>query len=388
VHQASGGATVTMLGELAEPAGDGSPELVVDVANVCRNRTLGHSGDAARWDRLLAVLDAWNRWEYGFSRPVVRLVADTSLRSVLSSDDARELRRAEADGFAQVLDYADPVILDLAEAYDCSVLTNDQFVGHRRERPWLDGNDDRFVQFEGRDGDVVLWLAQLTKRTSYSVSRAEETDELKARRIDLARQRGTHLLSAVYRCDNPACLRRALAPDGAMPPPAHGPGGEAVCTTCEQALTRVGDLRDTAVIKLVSSSGGEPVRLPLTAGGSVLIGRVSDDLSLKALLAPAELRKISREHASIAFDGRAVVITDHGSTNGTEYERWDRTVKSRSEGRRLAPQASQEVGPRDRAVLGGVLALERSGRRFPFDLAKPATAPPPVAGPTILAKEP
>lgn len=208
------------LDELSEPARGGAPELVVDVANVCRNRTLGHPNDVARWDRLLAVLDAWNRWELGFERPIVRLLVDASLRSVLSPDDRRDLRRAEADGFAEALDYADPRILDLAEAHDCSVLTNDQFVGHRRERHWLDGNDDRFVQFEGRDGQVVLWLAQLTKRTSYSVSRAEETDELKSRRIDVPRRRGTHLLDSVYRCDNPGCLRRAFAPEGAVPPPA------------------------------------------------------------------------------------------------------------------------------------------------------------------------
>jgi hypothetical protein len=378
--------TFQALEELTEPAGNAPPELVIDVANVCRNPSLVESEGVARWDRLLAIVDAWNRWEYGFDRPVVQLIADSSLLSALPPDDRRLLRTAETDGYAHILEYADPTILDLAEQHDCSVLTNDQFVGHRRERPWLDGNDDRFVQFDGANGELQLRLAVLSQRTSYSMSRAEERDELKSRHIDPSRHHESHLLNSVYRCDDLDCLRRSFAPEGAIPPPARGRSGGAVCTSCGNALTLVGTRRDTAVIKLSAEDGRDPVRVPLPADNKLVIGRASPDLSLKSVLVPAQLKRISRSHAALSFGQGRVFVEDLGSSNGSTFEAWDREGKRWAPGVPLGVDSPRQLGPRDRITLGGVLSVERSGRRYPFDLGNPErSGQPPVSARTVLA---
>lgn len=375
------------LESLCEPAQGLAPELIIDVSNVCRNRGLGESGETATWGRLLAVLDEWNRWEYGFERPVVRLVADESLRRALSPEDRQALKRAEADGYAEVLAYADPVILDLAERHGCAVLSNDQFVGHRRERPWLDGNADRFIQADGNGHQVELRLVQLSLRSDYSVSRAEEGDELKARHIDLKRGIGADLLEWVYRCDNRDCGRQAFAIEGAVTPPERAPDGSAACPGCGRPLTRVGTYVDTAIVKLTPvRSDADPIRIPVAHGASVLIGRTSPAFSLKVLLPADEFSRISRDHADVSFNGHCIALTDHGSSNGTSIERWLRAEKAYGDPERLVPNVTVHMRSRDRAVLGGVLILERSGRRFPFDLGAPVVASDHSSVPATVAQ--
>jgi len=374
------------LDELCVPRSAGSVELAIDVSNVCRNAQLDSTGDPARWDRLLQVLTMWNEWPDAFEKPVVVLIADKNLRFMLSPQDTKDLDIAIGDGFAIESPNADPVLLELAEQTDCMVLSNDNFVSYRRGRQWMEAGEERFVQIRA-DGDTPrLEIVALAKRSSYSMSRAEEKDQLKELHIDVERDIGTEILRSLFRCDNPTCVRRSFMPEGAATTPERGSAGQAVCPGCQMPLTKVGEAQRTAAIKLFGVNSSDTRRVPVVVGSTVTIGRASDDLSLAELLNPDDLRRISREHLSLKFSGKGLEVVDLGTTNHSTIERWDRHQNRRGQSVRLEPGSPVELRPRDRVVMGGVLCLERSGRRFPFDLAplasrrsRPNEAPQTVA---------
>ena len=210
-------------------------------------------------------------------------------------------------------------------------------------------------------------------RTGYALSRAEVRDELNALHLDPSRSSDSQLLADVYRCENSQCLRRAFGTPDAEVPPVAGNGGQAVCQSCQQPLVRVGRRVDTAILKLTPVDGrAEPDRLPLPAGASVVVGRASADLSLKGLLNDDRRHRISREHLRATFDGRQVNVVELGSSNGTTIEAWDTKAKTHLRSAPLATGVPVRLAPRDRLTMAGVLTLERSGRRYPFDLAPPS----------------
>lgn len=356
--------------EVWSPASDGPIELVVDLANVCRSEDVPPTGSASL-ARLDVLADAWARWPSAFESPRVRLVADSTLRGDLSRDDRRRLKDYEADRWAEVHDYADPVILDHAERHGCIVLTRDQFVGFRRERPWIESAPDQFVTWHVDGNGVRLEQANWLRRSDYSVSRAVERDELKALRLDPTSRQGASLLRHAYRCDNPACMRRAFGPsDAEVAPAPTSHGGEPVCQGCRQPLTVVGRRAETAILKVKAlRTDAEWSRLPMGQHASITVGRASTDLSLSELVSEEDLRRISREHLLVHFDGHRVLITDLGSSNGTSIEHWDRANRRLDSAAKIPEGVRVELRPRDRVTLGGVLLVERSGRRFPFDLA-------------------
>lgn len=354
------------------PASDGPVELVVDLANVCRSEDIPPAGQTS-WSRLETLAESWARWPSAYLNPRVKLIADSSLRTDLSSSDKRLLKQAENEGWAEVHDYADPVILDYGEEFSCLVLSRDQFVGFRRERPWIEASPDQFITWVEADGGVDLRRAEWRDRTDYSVSRAAERDELKALRLDPSSERGAALLRNVYRCDNPMCMRRAFgASDAEVAPTPTSQPGEPVCQSCNDPLTIVGRRAETAIVK-VSATSDVPQweRIPLSRDASLVVGRASDDLSLKGTVPDADRRRISRTHLRVTFDGHRVFVEDLGSSNGSEFRKWDQEDRSPRATERLREREPRELGPRDRVTLGGALMIERSGRRFPFDLAPP-----------------
>ena len=297
------------------------------------------------------------------------LVADASLRQLLSPEDKRNLKDAEAEGLAKVVDDADPLILELADEYNCTVLSNDNFVGHRRTHPWIDGSTDRFVQVRGERGAPRLEPFTAVARTDYSMSRAEERDELKDRHIDLKKSDHRDLLDYVYRCENPSCLRRSFVADESPVMP-ELQSGRLVCQSpsCRTELTRAGLASETIVFKLSPLDGGPGVRLPLELGSSIIVGRATDHLSLKELLSPERLKRLSRNHARLTATPQGLTVEDLNSTNGTTIARWRRERGATAPGIGLAARSAVIVKPRDRVELGNVIAVERSGRRFAFDL--------------------
>lgn len=357
-----------LLSELCASTSEGDLELVVDLSNVCKNRDLDQTGDFTRWDRMLGVLDLWNRWSNGFERPVVLLIADKNLRYDFGEEDLALFKQAIKDGYVVEHEKADPVLLELAEETGCVVLSNDNFVGYRRRHPWMEATPARFVQI--RTGVMGPRLERLTlsKRTGFSKSRAEEQDELKGLRIDLKRDLGSAVLNSLYRCDNQRCIRRAFVPAGATVLPKVDRSGTVVCPGCQQPLVAVGDLKRSAVVKVTSAVDGRTDHFVLEAGKVVAIGRASLEVPLGGLLAEERQGRLSRRHLAIEFDGDQVKVTDLGSSNGSLLRRWSKADQRLGEPIQLQPNVAYVLRPRDNVTLAGLLIVERSGRRFPFDV--------------------
>ena len=362
--------------ELCEPANDSELELVVDLSNVCRNRTIDSSDEVARWDRIVRVLQAWNSKFPQFKNPKTRLVADKNLRFKLAGEDLLQFKEAVRLEIVVEAEKADPVLLDLAESSNCLILSNDNYVGYQAERPWIhDSRQKRFVQISVSNSEIKLNEVTHLERTGFSKSRAEEADRLKDRRIDLKRDANSELLRSVFRCDNPKCLRRAILPEGAISTPERGTGDSAICPGCREPLTRIGEASRTVVIKLTNVKSRKDLRLPLEVGRELLLGRVERDISLAEVLKEADLARISRTHAKIGFDGNRLYFEDLGSSNGSTIAFWDPSQHRLLDNLRIPENQKIVIQPRDLIVLANVLEIQRSGRRFPFDLAQPASNP-------------
>jgi hypothetical protein len=362
--------------ELCEPATDSELELVVDLSNVCRNSSLDSSGEVARWDRIVRVLEVWNSKFPQFKKPKTRLVADNNLRFKLVGDDLLQFKEALKLGIVIEAEKADPVLLDLAESSGCLILSNDNYVGYQAERPWIhDPHQKRFIQIAASRSEIILNEVTHVERTGFSKSRAEESDRLKNHRIDLKRDAKSELLQSLFRCDNPKCIRRAVLPDGAISTPERGSGDSAICPGCREPLTRIGEASKTVVLKLTNIKSRKDLRLPLEVGREFVLGRIESDISLAEVLTESDLSRISRTHAKIGFDGDRLYFEDLGSSNGSTIAHWDPSNLRLSNNQNISANQKVVIQPRDLIVLAGVLEIQRSGRRFPFDLAQPSSNP-------------
>ena len=93
------------------------------------------------------------------------------------------------------------------------------------------------------------------------------------------------------------------------------------------------------------------------------------------VLTEPDLARISRSHAKISFDGVRLNFEDLGSSNGSTIAIWDPNNLRLSNNQRISDNQKVVIQPRDLIVLAGVLEIQRSGRRFPFDLAQPGSNP-------------
>jgi hypothetical protein len=117
------------------------------------------------------------------------------------------------------------------------------------------------------------------------------------------------------------------------------------------------------------------LRLPLEVGRELVLGRIASDLSLAELLKEPELARVSRAHAKVGFDGKQLYFEDLGSSNGSTIALWDPSNLRLSNNQNISANQKVVIQPRDLIVLAGVLEIQRSGRRFPFDLAQPGSNP-------------
>ena len=191
----------------------------------------------------------------------------------------------------------------------------------------------------------------------------------------MKRDAKSELLQSLFRCDNPKCIRRAVLPDGAISTPERGSGDRAICPGCREPLTRVGEASKTVVLKLTNIKSRKDLRLPLEVGKAFVLGRIESDISLAEVLTEPDLSRISRTHAKIGFDGDRLYFEDLGSSNGSTIALWDPSNLRLSNNQNISANQKVVIQPRDLIVLAGVLEIQRSGRRFPFDLAQPGSNP-------------
>ena len=360
------------LHELCEPANESEMELVIDLSNICRNRSIDSSNEVARWDRIIKVLEIWNYRFPQFKKPKSRMVADKNLRFMFANRDLAQFKEAIRLGYVIETEKADPVLLDMAESFNCLILSNDNYVGYQAERPWIhDPQQKRFVQIQVAGSEISLNEVIHLERTGFSKSRAEEKDRLKDNRIDLNKDSKSDLLKYIYRCENRNCIRRAILPEGAISTPERGSGNAAICPGCHEPLTRVGESSKTVVLKLTDKKSERVMRIPLEVGRELVLGRIASDLSLAEVLKEPELARVSRIHAKVGFDGKQLYFEDLGSSNGSTIAYWEPVPLKLSVELGIDKNQRIVINPRDLIVLAGVLEIQRSGRRYPFDLAQP-----------------
>jgi hypothetical protein len=343
-------------------AADGNrPDIVVDVSNACRDRRLGDGDATATLDRLWRLFQTWVD-QFGFVPEWVG-IADANLRFVLDPRDraafaslVREARIEECHGDA------DKRVLELAGDLGAAVLSNDAFKGHRRRHPWIQGNTRDFVGWRLVGDAVGLVIRDMGVRSDSTISAAQEEDLIKERRL-----RGhADVLESAYRCDSPTCLYHQYSPDRLPSLPAVAEDGSIVCPGCNCELTPIGERPAAAELKLSAIGGPGKYRWLLEEGRAAIFGRGSDaDGDVSRILERKLHPLISRRHVQIAVIEGRLIATDLGSTNGTTVQRREHARPGDIVDEPLMPGRPTEIGVRDRIVLAGVIAVDRSGQRFP-----------------------
>src|SRR5262245_1005411 len=127
-----------------------APPLIIDAANICRDRTLSPRGLRTAWVRLEALVAAMHAAPIYYS--LAHIVADGSVLVELDDTGRRTIRRLERDGRAEQHPFADERILELAFSpsspyFGALIATLDQFDDFRRSYPEIARSGRRAVRW-------------------------------------------------------------------------------------------------------------------------------------------------------------------------------------------------------------------------------------------------
>lgn len=347
------------------------PLVVVDLSNLCRDQRLLPTGSDAD-DRLLErFTDGLDASDIAFGD--LRCIADRSLRPLLGPGGGRRLRHLEQSGTLEYSSIADERLLDLAFGSEAEpttlVASMDNFDDFRRAYPAIQGSTDRFVGWEPAAGDALhVFLRDMEVHPHHRLSRKEESEELKARR--LRRQSIVRRAADTYfRCDNSTCLIAQLWPDRIPELPRFDDRLERfVCASCGEPLI-AGDARSPASQLIVFLHGNEQCRVLLDEGQRVEIGRrdARGCIGLESRVGPDVVAAVSRHHVAFARDAGHVTVEDLGSRNGTVV----RSVDGSCPEQRLVAGASAVIGRSHTVALPSGITIELSGRTIPMDGDRP-----------------
>ena len=327
------------------------PLLILDLSNIATIPST--DGKRAEWWRVEAAVAEFRRSVSGQVQPYG--VADRSLRHKLSDSDRATLESWQRTGRAELPDWADPVICELVEKYpEASIVSNDYFRGLRREFPFLQGFDRIYQHEVVARNQASLRRVRLSRLGEAEISRAEE-DELRTP-LRLNDSDGARLLRFEWACDDPDCFWSSYPAIETLP---YNERGRARCPECDSDLRQAGRASETRQLKL--STGGRTFeRIPVTDGARLVVGRASgrSAIDVRRGLGEDQVDRVSREHLAVENRSGRVVVEDLGSTNGSIIRRADGTPEPLHPNKRLALQIGEAV------ILGGVLNMEISGRRF------------------------
>lgn len=352
------------------PSAEGA-DYLVELSNVVRQTSIGPRGPRSL-RRLGLVLRALAELT-GDPDVSVYLVADTSLlgghREFGDPAEVRRLRRWVADGLVEEVDDADERILDLARMTGTRVVTGDQYVDHRVEHPWIQGNTWQFLRPEPRsDGSVVLVPMDMGVRTEAEISYRMELAALKKQGLlGPARTPLTEVIMRNWRCPEPRCtLYDVHRGDRVLLPRMRR--GVPTCELHGTPLTDEGPRSAAAQLKVVIDRACV-ARYTLDEGSEAHIGRLPgpEGIALHSLLSPEVAAQVSRRHVAVSARGGTVLVRDV-STYGTRMRRAGRKgVPGPWE--TLPPGTDRSFRPGDEVELAPGVVLTRSGRRFPAELA-------------------
>lgn len=333
--------------------------VVVDVSNVARDNSLAGCGADACWDRVELIRRAWR--DLAGSDAGVLLVADASLGAHLGGHCRQTFHRLRTSRDVLVHDFADSEILGIAEVNDAAIISRDYFKDHRSSFPWIQGNTDRFFTWTRSQGAVRLESRDMGVATEFTMSRRQEEGELKGGGIDVRSGRNLEAARHKYRCNTGSCLWHQWNRDVLLSSPTVDATGVARCPGCREALEDLGVIDRLVQVKLRGSTD-RTVRVHITPGVPLIIGRDGEIAGDITALLGGEAAKISRRHAALSWDGSNLTIEDLGSTNGTFVEPWLAERRTYGSPERVADV--WQLRPRDRVRIGSTLTITRSGRRF------------------------
>jgi hypothetical protein len=356
-------------------------DAVVDVSNVCWSPQLPPLGRRTPlWHRLELVRAAWRELHGGWPR--FELVADESL--VRALDDTGEYRRLRRNGELATRREADSLILELARDRGLHIITRDHYVDHRARHPWIENSPERFHRWNTAGGRVLIEPLGIVPRSAQEVSEAMEAKDLKRVRLDSRKPQHRRILGTRWRCEDTLCVQAAQWQDQLLIWPLVTPGGTALCPSCHAPLAELGR-RDPLYEAVVESrgTGEEIMRFPVEVNSPMIIGRGAAVKGVNLAMGHGEfysdLTMVSRQHLLMRIEevsggNRRMVVIDLDSRNGTEVERWTGTDFQHP--KRLSPDHEAILGYRDRLVLGGMISLRLSGKRYITSAGWPVRSEP------------
>lgn len=336
--------------------------VIVDGSNVVGSEDIPGCGKFC-WDRIAIIRRLWQtRID---SEPEMIIVIDESVTHRFGAHCKAKYRQAAHDSGVLVRKYADSEILKLAEQRDAIVLTRDLFRDHRRDYPWIDGNEARFVGWRVQEGQLVLEVRDMGTPTDYTKSQYEENSELKARGANLAKEKDRRALNRAYRCDTAECWVHKYDPGRFTGvPDLKDPSGPR-CPVCNRSLVELGPIPKLVQVKFSDVKRSTVERLTLSPDMVLDVGRESSkDMLVRVVGNLIDL--VSRTHLRMMWDGATLEFTDYGSKNGTTLRRWQGKQRGYSEPIAVTG-SSFIVGPRDEVIVAGVLFVTRSAREFTLD---------------------
>ncbi|MFF9689415.1 FHA domain-containing protein [Streptomyces sp. NPDC014623] len=347
-------------------------DYLVELSNVVRDTSSAGGRGPRSLRRLGLVLRALMELT-GDPDVSVYLVADTSLlgghREFGDRAEVRRLRGWVADGLAEEVDDADERVLELARMTSLPVITGDQYVDHRLEHPWIQGNTWQFLRPEARpDGSVALVAMDMGVRSAAEISRRMELSALKKQGLlGPSRTPLAEVIMRTWRCPELRCTIYDIRKGERILLPRMRRG----VPTCElhgTPLVDEGPRLGTTQLKAVID-GTCVARYTLDEGSEAYVGRLPGQvgIALHSLLPPQIAQQVSRRHVAVSARSGAVLVRDI-STYGT---RMRRAGKQGAFGpwEKLPPQTDRPFRPGDEVELSSGVVLTRSGRRFPAELA-------------------
>ncbi|MFE2275892.1 FHA domain-containing protein [Streptomyces sp. NPDC059454] len=346
-------------------------DYLVELSNVVRDTSIGRRGPRSL-RRLGLVLRALMELT-GDPDVSVYLVADTSLlgghREFGDRAEVRRLRGWVADGLVEEVDDADERVLELARMTSLPVVTGDQYVDHRVEHPWIQGNTWQFLRPEARpDGSVALVAMDMGVRSAAEISRRMELSALKKQGLlGPSRTPLAEVIMRTWRCPELRCTLYDIRKGERILLPRMRRG----VPTCElhgTPLVDEGPRLGTTQLKAVID-GTCVARYTLDEGSEAHIGRLPGQagIALHSLLSPQVAQQVSRRHVAVSARSGAVLIRDV-STYGTRMRRAGRHGAF-GPWEKLPPGTDRPFRPGDEVELASGVVLTRSGRRFPAELA-------------------
>jgi len=343
------------------------PAVLVDMSNVCRDRSLCTEGKKADFRAFTRVLSGLKQspWKLGG----VLAIADRNLHHFFNREDLAQYRKLEEKGIIRETPIADDLLIAYAfeEGTGASggvIVSMDGFADFRPQYPEIQGSTDRFIGWKvTSSAQVRLFYRDMGVFTHQKISRKVEEGEFKARKIlhTSVRDRAVRL---AYRCANPVCDLARNWPDMLPEMPEYDRRDDSFrCPECGQRVEYAGSRTPTSQV-IVFHDGRERRRILLEDGQTIVFGRKDRK---GAVLGPGRdipesaAKQISREHLRLSMIDGMVTVEDLGSKNGTAIE------SRRGSDRRVLRKGDEvPLVSRVRLRLPGDIVLELSGRRNPF----------------------